>query len=141
VRLGLRWCYCDYFLLLNRDNGIRRLGIEEARKLVSVMSRQVGVLAVCIGLLFACSSTVEPVAVAARLKGLAFLQPGVTSRLEIEARLGKPQNLYESGLVATYYLDNLDVHAKPAGRGRFHLVLLYGASGRLEKWSLVDKGF
>jgi hypothetical protein len=101
--------------------------------------RHVAWLAAAVVVLSACasSSTVEPVSRPAVLEKLAFLQPGVTSGREIEARFGAPGNRYEEGRIVTY---SLDENLKPSAAGPYQLVLVYQPSGLLKKWSLVDKG-
>lgn len=97
-----------------------------------------GSVAVAVGLLAACSSTVGPVTDTATLKRLAFLQAGATSRAEVAARLGSPVATYEGGLVVTY---PWSADPRHAGAGRHRLVVVYAADGTLERWSLVDRGY
>ena len=92
------------------------------------------------GMLSACSSTVERVTDKQMLDQFAFLQPGITTAAEVKARYGEPGNVYEGGRVATY---NLSVRkgqykASTDTSGLFlRLVLVYRADGVLEQWSLV----
>lgn len=93
------------------------------------------------GVLSACSTTVERVTDPAKLKGLAFLQPGTTQRQEVEARFGPPFCVYEKDRVATYQGERYKDGFRPTPdlRGHYNLVLLYRADDVLEKWSLVSK--
>jgi hypothetical protein len=99
-------------------------------------------VAVWIGMLAACSTTLERVNDPARLKDFAFIQPGITTAREVEARLGPPFNVYEGGRISTYRLE------KAAGKYRatsdreawYRLVLVYRPDGVLERWSLVYAG-
>ena len=96
---------------------------------------------VLLAVLAGCSSTVELVSDPGKLSGLAFLQPGVTTKREVEARLGPPRQIYVSDHVTTYWLNE--------GKGRYeagdgpltghNLVLLFDADGVLERWSLIRK--
>lgn len=96
--------------------------------------------AVAMGMLPACSSTVERVTDTKTLGQFAFLQPGITTDAEVRARFGKPYAVYEDGRVVTYHLEFLGgqyrVSANPSGYF-VHLVLVYTADGMLEQWSLV----
>jgi hypothetical protein len=91
--------------------------------------------------LAACSSTVERVSDPDSLAGLAFLQPGVTTRTEIEARLGPPWQLYEPDRVATYHLEQRKDRFEATENSfiSYNLVLLFRPDGVLDKWSLVKK--
>jgi hypothetical protein len=93
------------------------------------------------GVLSACSTTVERVTDPAKLKGLAFLQPGTTQRQEVEARFGPPLNVYEKDRVATYRVEQSKdgFRATLDFRSGYSLVLHYRADDVLERWSLVHK--
>jgi hypothetical protein len=96
---------------------------------------------VLLAALAACSSTVERVSDPDTLTGLAFLQPGLTTRNEVEARLGPPRQVYELDRVATYNLshgkDRFEAAENPSIA--YNLVLLFRPDGVLDKWSLISK--
>lgn len=106
------------------------------------MRIQALLLAIVIGGLAACSTTVERVTDPDRLRNFAFLQPGMTSDVEVEARLGKPDAVYEDGRIATYRIDIIRGQYKPATRQSvpFRLVLIYRTDHVLDRWSLVHSG-
>jgi hypothetical protein len=96
---------------------------------------------VLLGVLAACSTTVERVADPDKLSGLAFLQAGVTTRQEVEARLGPPRQAYEPDRVTTYWLSDAKgrYEASEGPLIGYNLVLLFDADGVLDKWSLISK--
>jgi len=100
------------------------------------------VLAVLIGVLAACSTTVERVTDPSKVQEFAFLQSGVTSNKEVEARLGRPLNVYEGGRIATYIFETVGGKYRPTAdrSAPYHLVLVFRVDGVLERWSLVDTG-
>jgi len=103
-------------------------------------------------LVAACASYAKPVNRADVLAGLGFLQPGVTGREEVLARLGAPRQAYENGQVVFY-----DVYTTPdgrlsvtpsAGKGasgelfvghRYTLILVFASDGTLDRQNLFDK--
>lgn len=99
-------------------------------------------LAVLISILAACSTTVERVTDPSKVQEFAFLQSGVTSKEEVEARLGRPLNVYEGGRIATYVFGTLEgkYSATVDRSAPYHLVLIFRVDGVLERWSLVDTG-
>jgi len=100
------------------------------------------VLAVLIGILAACSTTVERVTDPSKVQDFAFLQSGVTSNMEVEARLGRPLSVYEGGRIATYIFKMVEGKYKATADSSapYHLVLIFRGDGVLERWSLVYKG-
>lgn len=78
-----------------------------------------------------------------------FLRDAHTTRSEIHNRLGEPASLYENGRIITYILreyhdgqlrlDNWEHLGSPAvlRNPTYHLVLVFGADGVLERHSLV----
>jgi hypothetical protein len=105
-------------------------------------------LVIGIGLLAACTSTVQRVTDPSKLEEFSFLQPGVTSIEEVEARLGPPTRVYEDGRIATYAFRRVNWKYEHAAAvsdcdhdSCYHLVLVYGAGGVLDQWSLVHAGY
>lgn len=98
--------------------------------------------AVSVGMIAACSSTIEPVTDKARLGELGFLQTGVTTSKEVAARLGSPLNTYEGGRINTYQLQKIKGGYEATGdqKAVYHLILVYRPDGVLERWSLVYSG-
>jgi len=100
-------------------------------------------------LVAACASYAEPVKKAEVIGGLGFLQPGITGRDEVLARLGTPRQSHENGRIVSY-----DVYATPdgrlsvtqsAGKGasgelfvghRYTLMLVFASDGTLERQNL-----
>lgn len=115
--------------------------MHEVQPLASCAALRCVLIPVLLAALVACSSTVERVSDPDSLAGLAFLQPGLTTRQEIEARLGPPWQVYEMDRVATYNLDRGNDRFEAAERPYFayNLVLLFRPDGVLDKWSLISK--
>ncbi|HVM79064.1 MAG TPA: hypothetical protein VMU06_08585 [Stellaceae bacterium] len=108
--------------------------------------------AACALLVAACASYAEPVKNADTLQELGFLQPGITARDEIVARLGTPSQNYENGRIVSY-----DVYRTPEGRltvtpaagkgatgeifrgHRYTLILVFASDGTLDRENLFDK--
>lgn len=117
------------------------LPVREARPFARRMTVRGALMPVLLAVLAACSSNVERVSEPDTLAGLAFLQPGVTTRKEVEARLGAPRQVYEPDRVTTYWLTG--------GRGGYetadspvlgyNLVLHFRPDRVLDRWSLVSK--
>ena len=96
-------------------------------------------MAMMIGALIACSSTLKPTSDTGRLKEFAFLQPGVTSAEEVTARLGEPFAVYEDGRVQTYHLEFMTGKYQTTSKrySDYRLVLAFRTDHVLERWSLV----
>lgn len=126
-------------LVLMENSG--SLPVREVRPLARCKAIRGVLMPVLLAALAACSSTVERVSDPGTLRGLAFLQPGLTTRNEVEARLGSPRQVYELDRVATYNLtqgkDRLEEAQDPAIA--YNLVLLFRPDGVLDKWSLISK--
>ena len=73
---------------------------------------------------------------------LGFLQPGGPTRAEVEARLGAPAHVYESGRVVTYVLGERDGRLTAlgsSGRMGYTLVIEYAGDGKLARRALVHR--
>ena len=73
---------------------------------------------------------------------LGFLRPGGPTRAGVEKRLGPPAQVYESGRVVTYLVEERDGRLTAlaySGRGGYTLVIEYGADGRLARRALVQR--
>jgi hypothetical protein len=97
---------------------------------------------VAISIVTSCSSSLGRVTDPVTLNDFSFLQAGITSRTEIETRLGGPNHVYEEGRITTYRLEKIagQYKASSTREARYQLVLAYRPDGVLERWSLIHTG-
>lgn len=97
-------------------------------------------IALVIGMLAACSTTIERVSDPKELQGLGFLRDTRVTRQEVEGRMGWPGANYEDGRVVTYRLGKKDGQFTRVGAElEYTLVLVYRSDDTVGRWGLVHR--
>ena len=137
------------FLILSSKRS-RFMNIIKSRIRNNLASRNLMPNFCLFGLIFTlgCAAHIAPMDDKFLNEKFGFLRVGETTRQEVQSRLGDTFTEYEHGTIITYWINegrNKELYVASGGSRiigifkEYNLVLVFGESGVLERFSLIQK--